>query len=95
MGTPGGLTTSFASFFVPPTTVKRHPSLSGDVVNPPEVQKVVVEHIVKTENAVSQFHGSSRLRAFSGKTTRPSTKLIMIHGEVMWTYFLLILLYLI
>lgn len=54
--------------------MKRHPSLSGDVVNPPEVQKVVVEHIVKTETAVSQLYGSSKLRAFSGRITRPSNE---------------------
>lgn len=69
---PASLITDFASFFVPPTTVKHPPALSGDVFNPPEVQKVIVEHIVKTDNAVSHRHGSSRLRAFSGKITRPS-----------------------
>lgn len=75
--TPSGLTSSFASYLAPPPTTNPHPShtiLSDDVLNPPEVQKVVVEHIVKTDNAVSHFHGSSRLRAFSGKITRPSNE---------------------
>ncbi len=70
-------TSVFASYLAPPATANRHPShsiLSSDVLNPPEIQKVVVEHIVKTDNVVSHLHGSSRLRAFSGKTPRPNNE---------------------
>lgn len=80
MSPPSLINTSAAtSFFAPPATVKKQPLshsfLSGDMLNPPEIQKVVVEHILKTENA-SSFHGSSRfrLRVFSGKSTRPSNE---------------------
>ncbi len=68
-------TSAFASYLAPPATVKRHPLLSDEeMINPPEIQKVVVEHIVKTDSVVSHLHGSSRLRVFSGKTVRPSNE---------------------
>lgn len=38
----------------------------------PEVQKVVVEHIVRSESSVSQTSASFRLRQFSGKLPCPS-----------------------
>jgi len=41
-------------------------------VNPPEVQRMVVEHIVRSEAPVSQMNVSFRLRSFSGKTPCPS-----------------------
>lgn len=52
---------------------RRDESISGFNVqnlNPPEVQRVVVEHIVKRDESVLQ--SPLRLRAFSGKDPRPS-----------------------
>lgn len=47
------------------------PSISAHNLNPPEVQRMVVEHIVKREDFTAQ-QSSQRLRAFSGKDPRPS-----------------------
>ncbi|XP_035981631.1 uncharacterized protein LOC118556964 [Fundulus heteroclitus] len=41
-------------------------------VNPPAVQRVVVEHVVRSNDNSPQFTSPSRLRAFSGKSPRPS-----------------------
>uniref|UniRef100_A0A3B1J1T7 CCHC-type domain-containing protein n=1 Tax=Astyanax mexicanus TaxID=7994 RepID=A0A3B1J1T7_ASTMX len=47
------------------------PLLDSMTLNPPEVQKVIVEHIVRSEDK-SPFAGSSvRLRIFSGKVPKP------------------------
>lgn len=62
--------------------------ITTSCVNPPEVQRMVVEHIVRSEAPVSQMNMSFRLRAFSGKvpclnhevdfdTWRNSVELIM------------------
>lgn len=56
----------------PSTIAKCRTTLGGDVINAPEVQKVVVGHIVETDTAVSYFQSSSWLSFFSGKTTRPN-----------------------
>lgn len=40
-------------------------------LNPPEVQRYVVEHIVKSEEGPTYPHLSQRLRVFSGKIPRP------------------------
>ncbi len=50
-------------------------SLTLDVadVNPPEIQRVIVEHLIKNEG-ISYMHGPFRLRVFSGKIPRPSTE---------------------
>lgn len=59
---------------VQPTGVRRVPiSFPGDF-NPPEVQKVVVEHIVKNEDKASHMHSPVRLRTFSGKIPRPNSE---------------------
>lgn len=42
-------------------------------VNPPEIQRVVVEHLIKNEG-ISHMHAPFRLRVFSGKIPRPSTE---------------------
>lgn len=52
----------------------RVPSLSASDVNPPEVQKVVVEHIVRREDTSSISSFPVRLRSFSGKTPRPNSE---------------------
>lgn len=47
------------------------PTISAHDLNPPEVQRMVVEHIVKREDySVQQF--SQKLRVFSGKEPRPT-----------------------
>ncbi|XP_051242921.1 paraneoplastic antigen Ma1 homolog [Dicentrarchus labrax] len=48
------------------------PRVAMSYVNPPEVQRMVVEHIVRSESPVSQANVSFRLRGFSGKTPCPS-----------------------
>lgn len=44
---------------------------STSVLNPPDVQRLVVEHVVRTEEANSQSFTATRLRAFSGRIPRP------------------------
>ncbi|XP_060790829.1 paraneoplastic antigen Ma3 homolog [Neoarius graeffei] len=56
------------------TDERRVPSLSLSDVNPPEVQKVVVEHIVKREDTGSFLSSPIRLRSFSGKIPRPNSE---------------------
>ncbi|XP_026088519.1 zinc finger CCHC domain-containing protein 12-like [Carassius auratus] len=46
-------------------------ALSMDVLSPPSVQRVVVEHVVRTTDAVSAQYVPVRLRSFSGKIPRP------------------------
>lgn len=53
---------------------RRVPSLSASDVNPPEVQKVVVEHIVRREDTSSFSSFPVRLRTFSGKIPRPNSE---------------------
>ncbi|KAK7938327.1 hypothetical protein WMY93_001653 [Mugilogobius chulae] len=59
-----------------PTSQSRgRPSLAhlpAQDLNPPEVQRLVVEHIVKSEDAPAHHLSAQRLRAFSGRTPRPS-----------------------
>lgn len=50
------------------------PVLSMTTVNPPSVQKIIVEHIVKTEAARSHQEISVRLRVFSGRSPRPNNE---------------------
>ena len=54
--------------------VKSPPSFGINEVNPPEIQRVVVEHIVRNTEVSSQGHASSRLRSFSGKCPHPNSK---------------------
>lgn len=46
------------------------PSLNH--LNPPEVQRVVVEHIVRTTDLTSQIHVPAKLRPFSGRFPCPN-----------------------
>lgn len=65
---------------VPPSTSKvaqtpsqpARLSLSATDLNPPDVQRYVVEHIVKSEDHASHSFSSQKLRVFSGKTPRPA-----------------------
>lgn len=51
-------------------------------LNPPNVQRVVVEHVVHSSESLPHITISVRLRAFSGKTPRPLMKHIMRRGGV-------------
>lgn len=57
---------------VPVLEARRAPSLSVSDVTPPEVQKVVVEHIVRREDTGSFLSSPVRLRTFSGRIPRPN-----------------------
>lgn len=48
-------------------------NLPTSALNPPGIQRVVMEHVVKTSDAVSSSH-AFRLKAFSGRSLRPSTE---------------------
>lgn len=59
----------------PTTSVGRNqPTLRHSDVNPPEIQKVIVEHIVRNEDSALQVHTSLRLRPFSGRVPRPNNE---------------------
>lgn len=66
---------------VPTSAGINHPSATGmpysalnmDMIDPPCVQRVVVEHVVRTSDVTAQ-HTSLRLRSFSGKIPRPSNE---------------------
>lgn len=47
------------------------PSISVSDLNPPGVQKVVVEHLVRTSDLAMPGNSPLRLRAFSGRTPHP------------------------
>ncbi|KAG7505791.1 hypothetical protein JOB18_040242 [Solea senegalensis] len=59
---------------VPVNDERRVPSLSVSDVNPPEVQKIVVEHIVRREDTGSYLSPPVRLRPFSGKIPRHNSE---------------------
>ncbi|KAL0151797.1 hypothetical protein M9458_052899 [Cirrhinus mrigala] len=48
--------------------------LPMSAVQPPGIQRVVMEHIVRTSDSVSPHNASFRLKAFSGRSPRPSNK---------------------
>lgn len=48
--------------------------LSLSDMNPPDIQKVVVEHIVRSQDVVPPMQSQMRLRSFSGKTPRPNNE---------------------
>ena len=50
---------------------KRALYLPPEQLTTPEVQKVVVEHIIKSNEMSSQWHSHSKLRSFSGKSPCP------------------------
>lgn len=49
-------------------------NLPTSSLNPPGIQRVVMEHVVKTNDAMSSSHAILRLKAFSGRSPRPSTE---------------------
>lgn len=50
------------------------PMLSQTDIVSPDVQRIVVEHVVKTTEKTASIHSTLRLRAFSGRTPRPSNE---------------------
>lgn len=48
-------------------------NLPTSALNPPGIQRVVMEHVVKTSDAMTPSH-AFRLKAFSGRSPRPSTE---------------------
>lgn len=52
--------------------IQNIPAITAHDLSPPEVQRVVVEHIVKREDSTLQMQSSQRLCAFSGKVPRPA-----------------------
>lgn len=57
-----------------PVTANPCAHLTVNDMNSPEVQKVVVEHIVRNEEASPYHYASARLRAFSGRLPRPNNE---------------------
>ncbi len=47
---------------------------SQQMFNPPEVQKLIVEHVVRSGQVTAQGPVQSRLRVFSGKCPRPGNE---------------------
>ncbi len=58
----------------PPSKEKTQPTLKLSDVNPPDIQKVIVEHIVRNEDSALQVHTSLRLRPFSGRFPRSNNE---------------------
>lgn len=60
----------------PPTSPKEkiQPALKLSDINPPDIQKVIVEQIVRNEDSALQVHTSLRLRPFSGRVPRPNNE---------------------
>nr|XP_021323438.1 uncharacterized protein LOC110438084 [Danio rerio] len=49
-------------------------NLPTSALNPPGIQRVVLEHVVKTSDAVSSSNAAYRLKAFSGRSPRQNTE---------------------
>ncbi len=49
-------------------------NLPTSALNPPGIQRVVMEHVVKTSDAMYSSHVAFHLKAFSGRRPRPSTE---------------------
>lgn len=58
----------------PSSSVKKFSCIAISYVNPPEIQKVVVEHIVRKGDMGPQVHSSLQLHSSSGKTPRPNNE---------------------
>ncbi|KAK0141855.1 Zinc finger CCHC domain-containing protein 12 [Merluccius polli] len=74
--TPSILTKNLTELTLSPTP----PVVTGDTtqstidVNPPSIQRVVVEHVVRSSESPSHLSTPGRLRAFSGKCPRPNNE---------------------
>lgn len=64
-------------------TVFASPTLSNEVTNPPEIQRVVVEHVIKSQPSNSKW-----MRTFSGKIPKPpgeaDYETWSLHAELMF-----------
>lgn len=58
-----------------PHIEKTQPTLNLTDLYPSDLQKVVIEHIVKHEDSATQAHASLRLRPFSGRSPRPNNEI--------------------
>lgn len=66
-------TESAAPLFSPVQRESMHNfNLSPEHLSTPDVQRVVVEHIVKSTEIASQFHSPAKLRSFSGRVPCPN-----------------------
>lgn len=52
----------------------RTQNLSPEHLSTPEIQRVVVEHVIKNSDLPLHYHGSTRLRPFSGRIPCPSSE---------------------
>lgn len=57
-----------------PVTTSSNTRLTASDMNPPEIQKVVVEHIVRNEEAPPYYNAISLLQALSGRLPRPNNE---------------------
>jgi len=57
-----------------PSEGKAQPAPKLPDINPPEVQRVIVEHIVRNEESAMQIHTPLRLRPFSGRCPHPNNE---------------------
>lgn len=48
--------------------------LPSEHLSTPEIQRVVVEHVIKNNDLPHHYHGNTRLRPFSGKVPCPSSE---------------------
>ncbi|KAK7893154.1 hypothetical protein WMY93_022306 [Mugilogobius chulae] len=55
----------------PNTAVPSLPVLDQNTVNPPHVQKVIVEHFIRSDSTPSSY-SQSRIRTFSGRLPKPN-----------------------
>ncbi|XP_060780329.1 uncharacterized protein LOC132888274 [Neoarius graeffei] len=53
------------------STVHSPLSLGSDVLNPPSVQRVIVEHVIRNDSA-PLYTGQSKVRTFSGRLPKPN-----------------------
>lgn len=58
----------------PHTVPRQNLPIRESDLHPPEVQKVIVEHIVRKDDFNAHSHFPIKLRQFSGKTPRPSSE---------------------
>lgn len=59
-------------FYPPPSSVPSRPEpVNESMFNPPHIQKVVVEHIMRSESSPSSY-SQSRIRTFSGRLPKPN-----------------------
>lgn len=56
----------------PPVDFEETPLSATNSFNPPEIQRVIVEHIMKKDDLIAHSYFPTRLRSFSGRIPRPS-----------------------